>query len=252
MPDKVTRNIRLTVEYDGTDYCGWQVQTRNRSKKSIQGVIERSLSRVLQENVRIIGSGRTDAGVHAAAQVANFQTSSGIPLKNLQLALNSLLPDDISIHKAEEASPGFHSRFDARSKIYRYTILNRPYPAALCRNTVYFYPDHLDVSLMKKEAVCLLGRHDFRSFRLTGEIEKDSVRTVKSINISSSKGLITIDIEANGFLHNMARSIAGTLIEIGRGKFPKGSLKQILLAKNRRLAGPTAPARGLTLLKVKY
>jgi tRNA pseudouridine38-40 synthase len=252
MPDKIIRNIRLTIEYDGTDYCGWQVQSRNSSKKSIQAVIEKALQKILQEKIKLIGSGRTDAGVHALAQVANFRTKAKIPATNLQKALNSILPDDISIFKAEDVKPDFHSRFSAKSKIYRYTILNRSYPSALSRNTAYFFTYPLNVKLMQKESRVLLGRHNFKSFQLTQKQEKNPVRTIEQIRVQKKADLIHIDIEADGFLYNMVRSIAGTLIEIGRGKLAPGSLKRILFAKNRKFAGPTALARGLCLLEVKY
>ncbi|MFA5145304.1 MAG: tRNA pseudouridine(38-40) synthase TruA [Candidatus Omnitrophota bacterium] len=244
------RNLKLKIEYDGTNYCGWQVQRNIR--QSIQATIEKALQKILQEKVRLIASGRTDAGVHAQAQIANFKTKSGIDLKKLQGALNGLLPADVVISGIEEKGLDFHSRFDAKSKIYRYTILNRPYPAALLRNTVYFYPFPLDITIMRKEARVLLGRHDFSSFRASSKLERGPVRTIKSIKITKDKDSIYMDIEGDGFLYNMVRNIAGTLIESGRGKLPEGSIKKILSAKDRRSAGPAAPARGLCLVKVKY
>jgi tRNA pseudouridine38-40 synthase len=246
------RNLKITLEYDGTNYCGWQIQRRNRRKVSIQGTVEKTLRKILQEKIHLIASGRTDAGVHARAQVANFKTSSVIPLDKLQYALNGLLPNDISITGIREARSDFHSRFDAKSKAYRYTILNRRQPSAFLRTAAYFYPYPLDIKLMRDEAGVLLGRHDFRSFKASDEIERNSIRTIKKIRIAKDKDLISIDIEADGFLYNMARAIAGTLLEIGRGRFHKGSLKKILKSCNRGLAGPTLPAYGLCLLKVKY
>jgi tRNA pseudouridine38-40 synthase len=243
------RNIRLEIEYEGTHYCGWQVQ---RKTNSIQEVIEKSLKKILQEKVRLIGSGRTDAGVHALAQVANFKTNSGIDLAKLQKALNGLLPDDIVIRKIRQVDPDFHSRFDAESKAYRYTILNRNYPGALLKNTVYFYPYSLDVRLMQRESRVLLGKHNFKSFQASDKEDRSAVRTIKKINITREGDLIRIDIEADGFLHKMVRNIAGTLIEIGRGRFPVGSLGKILNSRDRKLAGPTVPAKGLCLRKVKY
>jgi len=253
------RNIKLEIEYDGTAYCGWQVQVSHKHK-SIQETIEKALHKILQEKIRLIASGRTDAGVHALAQVANFKTHSQIGLAKLQKALNGNLPSDLAINKAEEADTGFHSRFQAKAKLYRYTILNRGWHSALLRNSVYFYPYPLDIRVMQKEARCLLGRHDFRAFCAAGSGAKSTFRQVKNISIHKRYyplsairyPLVTIDIEADGFLYNMARNIVGTLLEIGRGKLPGGSLKKILLAKNRRLAGATAPASGLCLLKVKY
>ena len=258
------RNLKLTVEYDGTNYCGWQIQNR-RASKSIQETIEKTLQKILQEKIRLIASGRTDAGVHAQAQVANFKTKSNISSEKLQKALNGLLPSDISISKLEEAAVDFHSRFAARAKAYRYAILNRSYPSALLRNRVYFYPYPLALKLMHQEARCLLGRHDFKAFCASGSGSKDTIRTIKKITIKQisyhlspityhlkESPLIIVDIEADGFLYNMARNIVGTLMEIGRGRFPKGSLKKILNSKDRKLAGPTVPACGLCLLKVKY
>jgi len=246
------RNLKLQIEYDGTAYAGWQVQNRHRGK-TIQQVIEKALCRILQERVRLIGSGRTDAGVHALAQVANFKTNSEIPGLKLRQAFNALLPADISVSIVEDVQPDFHSRFSAKSKAYRYSILNRAYPSALSRGRVYFCPYTLDLDLMRREAACLLGRHDFSAFCASGSDAKNKVRTVKRIFFKKGPGgLIDLEIEADGFLYNMVRNIVGTLIEIGRGKFKKGSMKKILHSKDRRLAGPTAPAEGLYLVKVKY
>jgi len=287
------RNIKLTIEYDGTNYCGWQVQSRNRRKKSVQGTIEKALGKILQQDVKLIASGRTDAGVHALAQVANFKTNLRIPLDNIQKALNTFLPDDIAIVAIEEVALNFHSRFAARSKVYRYTILNRKSPSALLRNRAYFYPYQLNIDSMRKAARVLIGKHNFKAFQKTdssslqatpegaseaisfrllrtsssqpsgllrrpdfvgtpGNDGFSSVRTISKINISKRGGLLYINIEADGFLYSMARSIVGTLLEIGRGKFPVHSLGKILVSGNRKLAGPTAPACGLCLIKVKY
>jgi len=246
------RNLKLEIEYEGASYCGWQVQTRNKKKKSIQSVLESALSKILQERIHLAGSGRTDAGTHALAQVANFRTSSNIPLKKLRLGLNALLPDDIVIAKIKEVGPSFHSRFDAKSKVYRYIILNRSYPSAMLRNKAYFYPYPLDTRLMQQEAGVLLGRHNFKSFQARDKKERDPVKTIKKIRVSRNKDFIYVDIEADGFLYNMVRNIAGTLVEIGRGKIARGSLKKILLSRDRRIAGPALPACGLYLVKVKY
>lgn len=246
------RNLKLTIEYDGSRYCGWQVQNTKHPAKTIQAAIEKALARILRHKIKLIGSGRTDAGVHAQAQVANFKTASGIPCAQLQRAFNSLLAPDIVISRVEEAGLDFHSRFDAKSKVYRYRILNRPYHSAFLRHTSYYYRYPLNIKLMQDEAGALLGKHDFRSFQARDERQRGSVRAIKSIKISKRAGVVTIDIEADGFLYNMVRNISGTLIEIGRGKLGKGSLKRILLAKDRKSAGPTAPAKGLCLLKVNY
>jgi len=245
------RNLKLQIEYDGSNYCGWQAQ-RNSSKKSIQEVIEKTLRKIISEKVKLIASGRTDAGVHALAQIANFHTHSQIPIDKLKLGLNSLLPEDIKISKIEEKGPKFHSRFSSKLKCYRYTILNRQHSSPLIRNKVYFYPHSLDLKLMRKESKALLGRHNFGSFVASPGKEKNPNKTIKKLNIIKDRDFIYIDIEADGFLYNMVRNIVGTLIAVGRGRLAKGRLKEILLARNRTLAGTTAPAKGLCLVKVKY
>ncbi len=248
---KSLRNIRLEIEYSGAKYCGWQVQPVG-GKKSIQEVIESVLCRILGKKVKLIVSGRTDAGVHALAQIANFYTSSKIPLDKLKLGMNGLLPRDIKISGIKEAHPDFHSRFSSKSKIYRYTILNRTHSSPLMDGKVFFYPHPLNLRLMRKEARALLGRHNFSSFQASLGKERNPVKTIKKLIISKNKDSVYIDIEADGFLYNMVRNIVGTLIQVGRGKLEKGHLKKILLLKDRRLAGQTLPAHGLCLLKVKY
>lgn len=268
------RNIKLTIEYDGTDYAGWQIQNpkskihppstrlrrivrRNFSEggqkskiKTVQETIERVLEKILQEKVRLIGSGRTDAGVHAKAQIANFKTHSDIPLLKLRRALNSLLLEDIVISKVQEVSLDFHARYSARSKVYRYTILNRQYRSAHLKDFVYFYSYPLDVRSMKKEAKIFLGRKDFRSFQASDKKCRTSIRKIKKLNIEKDGDFIHIDIEADGFLYNMVRNVVGTLIEVGSGK--SLDIKKLLSLKDRTLAGPTAVARGLCLMEVKY
>lgn len=252
MPNKKSlRNIRLEIEYNGAKYCGWQVQS-NTKRKSIQEVIEKVLYKILSEKVKLIVSGRTDAGVHALAQIANFYTSSKIPLDKLRLGMNGLLPRDIKISGIRKARPDFHSRFSSKAKIYRYTILNRSHSSPLMDGKVFFYPHSLNLRLMREEAKVLLGKHNFRSFQASLGKERNPVKTIKRLVITKNKDLIHIDIEADGFLYNMVRNISGTLIRIGRGKAEKGCLKKILFLKDRRLAGQTLPAQGLCLLKVRY
>ena len=245
------RNLKLEIEYDGTNYAGWQVQPKGRGK-TIQSVIEKTLRKILREKIKLIASGRTDSGVHAKAQIANFFTNSKIPLSKLKLGLNGILPEDIKIVKLSEAPADFHSRFSAKAKVYRYTILNRDYSSPLLRHTVFFYPHPLDTKLMQKEALALLGKHNFSAFQAARGRDKNPVKAIKNISVIKKNNFIYIDIEADGFLYNMVRNIAGTLIEIGRGKLPAGSLKKILLSRNRMHAGQTALAKGLCLLKVKY
>ncbi|MCX5711354.1 MAG: tRNA pseudouridine(38-40) synthase TruA [Candidatus Omnitrophica bacterium] len=247
------RNLKLEIEYDGTHYCGWQIQGKlNGKKKSIQAVLEDALRKILNEKIQTIVSGRTDAGVHALAQVANFKTKSKIPLSKLRFALNDRLPKDISISSVKVVPGDFHSRFDAKSKIYRYTILNRKHPSALLNSRVYFCRYPLDLNLMRQEARVLKGRHNFKSFQARDYRERNPVKTIKGLKIRRNKDIIQIDIEADGFLYNMVRNIAGTLVAVGRGKFPKGSMKRILEGRDRKYAGQTISPAGLCLVKAKY
>ncbi|MDD5561877.1 MAG: tRNA pseudouridine(38-40) synthase TruA [Candidatus Omnitrophica bacterium] len=251
-------NFKLEIEYDGTRYHGWQVQNGVKAsalynpRKTIQYVLERVLRRVLQEEIKLTVAGRTDSGVHAFAQVANFKSSSTMPLRRLRWALNCLLPEDIKITRITHAEAGFNSRFSAKSKLYRYTILNRKYSSPLLSGRVYFFHHPLDVRLMRSEAKVLLGRHNFKSFQASELRQRNPLRTIKRIRISKDKHMVNIDIEADSFLYNMVRNIAGTLLEIGRGRFPRGSMRKILRSRNRKLAGPVLPAKGLCLVKVKY
>ena len=252
------RNFKLEIEYDGTHYYGWQVQNSTkarvgyRNNQTIQQVLENVLKEILQEDIKLTVAGRTDSGVHALSQVANFKSLSRMPLEKLRWAINCLLPEDIKVTRIKNVGLDFNSRFSAKSKLYRYTILNRKYSSALLANRVYFFHHHLDLGLMRREAKVLLGRHNFTSFQATEARQRNPVRTIKRIKIIQDKELLYIDIQADSFLYNMARSIAGTLLEIGRGRFPPGSMKKILKMRNRKLAGPTLPAKGLYLVKVKY
>jgi len=267
-----TRNIKLTIEYDGTNFAGWQTQLCNvesvkcKAKnlvthytlhitphlRTVQQELESALSRILSEKIRAYGSGRTDSGVHALGQVANFKTKSRMPVVDIKRALNAVLPTDMVIHKAEEAALKFHARFSAKSKIYRYAILNRPHRSTRNQRFAYFYPWKLNLNLMRREAKSLLGRNDFKSFQAVDKKLRPATRLLKYLHIHKKGDLIYIDIESQGFLYKMARNIVGTLIEVGKGRLPKGSMKSILKFKDRKLAGPTAPACGLTLLEVKY
>lgn len=252
------RNFKLEIEYDGTRYHGWQVQNGKkarasyRSSQTIQHILEGVLKKILQEDIKLTVAGRTDSGVHALSQVANFKSSSRMPFERLHWAINCLLPKDIKVTRIKNVSLDFNSRFCAKSKLYRYTILNRKYSSALLANRVYFFNHPLDVSLMRREARVLLGRHNFKSFQAVDTRQRNPLRTIKLIKISKEKDLVHIDIQADSFLYNMVRSIAGTLLEIGRGRFPQGSMKNILKMRNRQLAGPTLPAKGLFLVKVRY
>jgi len=244
------RNIKLTIEYDGTAYHGWQIQPGLRT---IQGVIKEQIAQITQGEVNLIGAGRTDAGVHALGQVANFQTESAIDLTALQRGLNSLLPADIVVKGVEEVEEGFHARFSAHSKVYEYHILNQPYPSALRRHYAWFIPHDLDLPSMKKCGKLLIGSHDFSSFRASGDESRHSIREIIRLEIEQREdNLIVIVIEANAFLREMVRSIVGTLVDVGRGKTSFAEFKEIFAAHDRRQAGMTAPAQGLFLVEVKY
>ena len=251
------RNFRLIVEYDGTDYNGWQIQDRNQKRKggrvkTIQGILGDALFKLFSKKIKLISSSRTDSGVHAKAHIANFRVSTEMPPLQIKKALNSLLPGDMVIKKIEGVTLNFNAQYDALSKIYRYVICNQDYVSPFARRYVYHFRQPLDVSIMKKEAKALLGTHDFTAFKSSGEKAIDCKRTIKKLQVRKKNKFIEIYIEADGFLYNMVRNIVGTLIEIGRGKFPAGSMKKILKNKERQAAGPTVPAKGLWLISVKY
>jgi len=245
------RNIRLTLQYDGTNYFGWQCQKNTR--RTIAEIIEKNLKIILREKVKLIAAGRTDAGVHAWAQAANFTTGSAISLVRLQQALNALLPEDIRVIKTREAALDFNSRYSAKEKTYRYTILNRYSSDVFLRRYVYHFSlCRLDVRAMRQASAILIGSHDFSSFKRSDKKKKTTVRELKKIKVIQRGALIHIEVTANSFLYYMVRNIAGTLIEIGKGRLSPQSLKKILQAKDRKTAGPTAPACGLCLMRVKY
>lgn len=242
------RNLKLTIQYDGTKYCGWQKQPNS---SGIQGTIEYAIYEITKEKVNIIGSGRTDAGVHALGQVANFKTNSNIPAARIPDALNAKLPKDISIIDCQEVSDDFHSRYSATGKIYRYLIYNKPYRSPLYKGISYHVRYDLDIEKMRVEAQLLLGTHEFKGFMSSGSSVKDTVRTIHNISIEESGDLIVLEVEGNGFLYNMVRIIVGTLVDIGRGRIDK-SLEEIIASQDRGEAGHTAPAHGLFLKKVHY
>jgi len=244
------RTIKLVIEYDGSHYLGWQVQPNGQT---IQGVIQDRLKRLTGESSQLIGSGRTDAGVHALGQVAHFKTESGMDANTFQRALNSLLPEDIVIRRAEEVEAEFHARRSARSKVYEYRILNRTTPPAVDRQYVWYVPQKLNLDEMKKASHNLVGEHDFSAFRSVGSSARSSVRNILRADWKRGKvGLLRFEIEASGFLKQMVRAIVGTLVEVGRGKISAQEFKRILDSKDRKEAGPTAPAQGLFLKEVRY
>lgn len=242
-------NIKITIEYDGTRYHGWQ---RQNNVITIQETIENAINKVTGENIKLIGSGRTDAKVHAKAQVANFKTNTHIPVERLPYAINSQLPKDIVVKKAERVPETFHAQKSAVSKIYTYTIYNAPFPSPLRRFHVCFHPKHLDVKKMKEAARYFIGEHDFASFRATGSDVKTTVRCIESLEVERNGNLITIVMRANGFLYNMARIIAGTLLDVGSLRKKPEDIPYIIKSRNRELAGKTLGPQGLCLEKVIY
>ena len=242
------KRVKLTVAYDGTNYCGWQVQPNGIT---VQEVLNQCLSEFTGENIETIGASRTDAGVHALGNVVVFDTEMRMPGDKFSFALNQRLPEDIRIQKSEEVDADFHPRYVKSQKTYEYRILNCRFPIPTERFYSHFTYIPLDVDKMKEAASYLIGEHDFKSFCGTGAQVKTTVRTVKEIQIEKSGDRITIRITGEGFLYNMVRIIAGTLMDIGGGLYPPEKMKEILEAKDRKKAGPTAPARGLTLMKNK-
>ena len=243
------RNIKLTIEYDGKDFKGWQKQP---NKPNIQGEIERAIYNITKEEVDLIGSGRTDAGVHALGQVANFKTNSNIPIEKLALAINSQLKNSIIIKKAEEVDERFHSRYNAKHKTYRYIINNSPCGTAIYRNLEYCFPIKLDVAKMQEAAKYFEGEHDFKAFKSSGTSAKNSVRTIYNASVKQEGEKIIIELTGNGFLYNMVRIISGTLLDVGLQKIKPQEKKNIIEEKDRQKAGKTLPAHGLYLVEVKY
>ncbi len=244
------RNIRLILEYDGTRYHGWQ---RQKNALTIQEVVETALAKLTGEPVRLLGSGRTDAGVHAWGQVANFHTSSHIPLKAFYAGLNSFLPRDIVVLDAAEAPPDFHARKSARSKTYEYRILNRTAPSPLNRRYSWVVHEPLNLAAMAQAAAVLPGEHDFSAFRASGGSPGHAIRKVSAAAWQQEEaGRLRFTITANGFLRGMVRSLVGTMVDIGRDKRPPEDLAGLLLSGERTAAGPTAPAQGLFLVEVVY
>lgn len=243
-------NYKITIQYDGTRYRGWQSQ--NSTEETIQGKLADVLSRMAGGEVAVIGSGRTDAGVHARGQVANFYLSRKRDTAELQDYLNRYLPEDIAVVHTEEVDERFHSRYQAKSKTYLYRIHTGNVPEVFERRYVYDYQTPLDVGRMRKAAELLSGTHDFRSFCGNKKMKKSTVRTIYEIRIEETEQEIEIYYTGDGFLQNMVRILTGTLIEIGDGRRAPEEIAPILAAKNREQAGYTAPACGLTLLEVRY
>ncbi len=228
---------------------GWQKQL---NKLNIQGEIEQAISNLTGEEIDLIGSGRTDAGVHALGQVANFKTNSKIPIEKMAVAINSKLKKSIIIKDAEEVEERFHSRYNAKNKTYRYIINNSEYGSAIYKDLEYHFPIKIDVEKMKRAAKYFEGEHDFSGFKASGTSAKNSVRTIYKAEVKENGERILIELTGNGFLYNMVRIISGTLLEVGLGKIEADNIPDIIESKNRQNAGKTLPAHGLYLVEVKY
>jgi tRNA pseudouridine38-40 synthase len=242
-------NYKMTVQYDGTRYSGWQRQ--GNTAQTIQYKLEQALGRLLDEPVEVSGSGRTDAGVHALGQVANFKTEKVISCEEFLIRLNGALPEDIAVTSLSLASPRFHARLGAKEKTYRYTVNMSPVQDVFRRRYEYQLPGPLDLAAMEQAANLLLGTHDFRGFS-TGHTKKSTVRYLKSIEFVRDGNKLYITFTGNGFLYNMVRILTGTLIEVGQGTRNPDSVLTVFETKDRQLAGYTAPAQGLCLMHVTY
>jgi len=247
---KASRTIKLTLAYDGTEFAGWQIQPQRRT---VQEILEKALHQLTTQPTRIVGAGRTDAGVHAEAQVAHFITKSHLKMEVFSKGLNALLPEDVAVIKAEEAVSGFHSRFSAKRKVYRYTVWTETVRHPLYRKYSYHYSYPLSFNTMKRGAELFLGIHDFASFASNrGRPEKSTVRQIFSFEVKKKNSFLVFQVEANGFLYKMMRGIVGTMLEIGRNKLTIEDFKQILDKKDRKYGGPNLPPQGLCLEKVIY
>ena len=243
------RNIKLTIEYDGTNYHGWQIQP---NAITIQADVQEALAKITKTQTQIIGAGRTDTGVHAAGQVANFHTHSQMSSTAFQKALNATLPRDIAIIDVEEVPPDFHARFSAVSRTYRYTILNRTYPSALLRNNTYFFPDPIDVQGADTACRSLVGVRDFSSFQRSGSERIKPICEIYECRCWQEEDLVYFEIEADAFLRGMVRAIVGTILKLHDKEDHVNQLYQILDARDRSAAGASVPPHGLSLLSIKY
>ena len=245
------RNIKLTLAYDGTNYHGFQVQ-KGTGLKTIQGTLEKALSILTKEEISVIGSGRTDAGVHARGQVVNFFSNSRIPVERFPLAINSLLPASIVVREAEEVAADFHARFSAKRKTYGYTFYNDRVMNPFWRYYAYHMPVELDWTEMSKGCLLFRGKHDFKGFCAGGTAVKDFVRTIYACSLEKEGEILKFTITGDGFLYNMVRIIGGTLLEIGQGKRAAEEITALLKKGERKSAGVTLPPHGLCLLSVDY
>lgn len=243
------KRIKLVVAYDGTNYCGWQIQPNGIT---IEGVLNEALTKLLGEEIRVTGASRTDSGVHSLGNVAVFDTNTRIPPEKISYALNQRLPEDIVVQSSCEVASDWHPRHCDSRKTYEYRILNRKFPMPTRRLDTYFTYYPLDEAKMREAAARLEGTHDFKSFCTVNAQVEDTVRTVYSCTVTRQEDIITIRVTGSGFLYNMVRIIAGTLLQAGMGRIEPEQMDQILEAKDREAAGPTAPAHGLTMIGIEY
>ena len=243
------RHIRLVVEYDGTDLCGWQ---RQDNGPTVQQHLEEALAKLLTHETSVLGASRTDSGVHARGQVASFRTERTIPLVGIRRGLNSMLPDAIAIRDATEVPDDFHPRFSATGKHYRYTILARRDRSPQWRHRAWHHPDPLALPAMVEASRALTGEHDFSAFRAAGCSAKTTVRRIESIAVTRREDFVDIDVRGNAFLRNMVRILVGTLVEVGTGERTIVEVPEIIASRDRKRAGQTAPAQGLELVEVHY
>ena len=243
------KRVKLVVAYDGTNYHGWQVQDNGIT---IEEVLNRTISELVQEDIKVIGASRTDAGVHACGNVAVFDTESRIPGDKFSFALNQRLPEDIRIQESCEVDADFHPRYADTVKTYEYNILNRRFelPSKRLYAAFCYYP--MNIERMNQAAAYLVGEHDFKSFCSAGAQVQTTVRTIYAVNVTKDDDMVHIRITGNGFLYNMVRIIAGTLMQVGTGLMEPEQVKEILEARDRSKAGPTAVAKGLTLVEIRY
>ncbi len=244
-----TKRIRLTVAYDGTNYCGWQVQNNGIT---IESELNRCLTDLFGEEIKVIGASRTDSGVHALGNIAVFDTKARMPAEKVSYALNQRLPEDIRIQASEEVAPDWHPRHCDSCKTYEYRIYRGQFPMPVKRLYSYFTYHELDVEKMRRAADYLVGEHDFKSFCQTGAQVETTVRTIHSLEVEEQGADVVIRVCGNGFLYNMVRIIAGTLMEVGQGRRTPESMQTVLEACDRQKAGPTAPAHGLMLMKYEF
>ena len=249
MDNKKTKRIKMIVAYDGTNYSGWQFQ---QNAVTIEQKLNEALSDLLGEEITVTGASRTDAGVHSLGNVCIFDTDTRIPAEKIAFALNARLPEDIVVQDSCEVDKDFHPRFSHSRKTYEYRVLNRKFPLPTLRRDTYFYHHPLDVEKMQKAASYLEGEHDFKSFCSVHTQAETTVRTIYSCTVGKDGDIIKIRVKGNGFLYNMVRIIAGTLIEVGAGKREPEEVLTMLEKADRCTAGPTAPAHGLTMICIDY